>query len=65
MANNMQPYFSNNKRFDFSHVGDFFEELNNSLDGIDCQLNSINEYKAEMESEYRSEMIADMDWDYS
>lgn len=64
MANNMQPYFSTNKRFDFIHVGDFFEELNNILDGIDCQLSTINEYKAEMEAEYRAEMMADMDWDY-
>ena len=49
---------------DFIHVGDFFEELNNILDGIDCQLSTINEYKAEMEAEYRAEMMADMDWDY-
>lgn len=41
----MQPYFSSNGRFDFIHVGDFFEELNNGLSGIDDQLNIINEFK--------------------
>ena len=64
MANNMQPYFSHNKRFDFMVVGDFFEELNNILDGIDGQLNAMNEYKAEMEAEYLSEMMSYQDYDY-
>lgn len=62
MANNMQPYFSQNKRFDFMMVGDFFEELNNILDGVDSQLNAINEYRAEMEAEYLSEMMSYQDW---
>ncbi len=54
MTNTMQPYFSTNKRFDFLVVGDFFEALNNILDGIDGELNAINEYKAEMESEMQA-----------
>lgn len=62
MSNSMQEYFSHNKRFDFINVGDFFEALNNILDGIDSQLNYINEIKAEMEAEYRAEMMSDMDY---
>ena len=59
MANTMQVYFSQNKRFDFVHTGDFFEALNNILDGIDSELNYMNEIKAEMEAEYRAEMEAE------
>ena len=44
----MQEYFSHNKRFDFMETGDFFEALNNILDGIDSELNYINEAKAEI-----------------
>lgn len=70
MANTMQVYFSQNKRFDFVHTGDFFEALNNILDGIDSELNCMNEirtemeaeYRAEMEAEYRSEMMAEQDY---
>ena len=57
MSNSMQEYFSHNKRFDFMETGDFFEALNNILDGIDSELNYINEAKAEMEAEYYSEMM--------
>ncbi len=56
MANTMQVYFPQNKRFDFIHTGDFFEALNNILDGIDGELNNMNEIRAEMEAEYRAEM---------
>lgn len=59
MSNNMQVYFSHNKRFDFMETGDFFEALNNILDGIDSELNHMNEIKAEMEAEYRAEMEAE------
>lgn len=59
MSNTMQLYFPQNKRFDFLHVGDFFEELNNILDGIDSQLSYIKEIKAEMEAEYQAEMMAE------
>lgn len=59
MSNSMQVYFSQNKRFDFMETGDFFEALNNILDGIDGELNYINEVKAEMEAEYRAEMEAE------
>ena len=59
MANTMQVYFPQNKRFDFINMGDFFEALNNILDGIDSEFNSINEIKAEMETEYRAEMEAE------
>lgn len=62
MSNSMQAYFSQNKRFDFIETGNFFEALNNILDGIDSQLNYINEVKAEMEAEYYSEMMSDMDY---
>lgn len=61
MANTMQVYFPQNKRFDFVHVGDFFEALNNILDGIDSEFSYRNEIKAEMEAEYRAEMIAEQD----
>ena len=40
-------------------MGDFFEALNNILDGIDSQFNSMNEIKAEMEAECRAEMEAE------
>ena len=43
-------------------TGDFFEALNNILDGIDGELNYINEVKAEMEAEYRAEMMSNMDY---
>lgn len=62
MSNSMQAYFSQNKRFDFIETGNFFEALNNILDGIDSQLNYINEVKAEMEAEYYSEMMSNMDY---
>lgn len=62
MSNSMQKYFSHNKRFDFIETGNFFEALNNILDGIDSQLNYINEAKAEMEAEYYSEMMSNMDY---
>ena len=50
------------KRFDFVETGDFFEALNNILDGIDSQLNCMNEARAEMEAEYYSEMMSNMDF---
>ena len=59
MSNGMQEYFSLNKRFDFMETGDFFEALNNILDGIDSELNYMNEVRAEMEAEYRAEMEAE------
>lgn len=62
MSNNMQVYFSHNKWFDFLQTGDFFEALNNILDSIDGMLNQINEIKAEIEAEYKAEMMANMDW---
>lgn len=62
MSNSMQAYFSQNKRFDFIETGNFFEALNNILDGIDSQLNYINEVKAEMEAEYYSEMMSNMNY---
>lgn len=62
MSNSMQRYFSRNKRFDFIETGDFFEELNNILDGIDGEMNYINEIKAEMEAEYLAEMMANVDY---
>lgn len=62
MSNNMQVYFSKNKRFDFVEMGDFFEALNNILDGIDSALNDMNEIRAEMEAEYYVEMMSNMDY---
>lgn len=62
MANTMQVYFPENKRFDFMHVGEFFEALNNILDGIDSEFNYINDIRAEMEAEYRVEMMAEQDY---
>lgn len=59
MTNTMQAYFGQNKRFDFVNMGDFFEALNNILDGIDSELSYINDAKAEMETEYRAEMEAE------
>lgn len=41
MSNSMQVYFSFNKRFDFIEIGNFFEALNNILDGIDSKLNDM------------------------
>ena len=61
MTNTMQVYFPQNKRFDFVHVGNFFEALNNILDEIDSELNYRNEIEAEMEAEYRAEMTAEQD----
>ncbi len=62
MSNSLQVYFSHNKRFDFMETGDFFEALNNILDGIDSEFNYINEAKAEMEAEYYSEMMSNIDY---
>ena len=62
MSNSMQRYFSRNKRFDFIETGDFFEALNNILDGIDGEMNYINEIKAEMEAGYLAEMMANVDY---
>lgn len=41
MSNTMQVYFTQNKRFDFMCIGDFFEALNNGLDGISMQINHV------------------------
>ncbi len=60
---NMQPYFNKNKHFDFWRIGIFLEALNNALDGIDSCISAVNEYKAEMEAEYRSDMMADYYYD--
>lgn len=49
-------------RFNFIGMGDFLEELNNSLDSFDWALNSYNEYIADMEAEYRSDMMAENDY---
>lgn len=38
MSKEMKPYFSSEKKFDFMETGDFFEALNNILDGIDSML---------------------------
>lgn len=62
MSKNMQVYFSHNKRFDFMETGDFFEALNNILDGIDSALNYMNEVRAEMEAEYYAEMMSNVDY---
>lgn len=62
MSNSIQPYFSHNKRFDFIETGDFLEALNNILDGIDSELNTMNEIKAEMQAEYYSYLQEDMDY---
>ncbi|MCM1543281.1 MAG: hypothetical protein NC121_18770 [Blautia sp.] len=59
MANTMQVYFPQNKRYDFIQVGDFFEALINVFDWIDSNLSSRNEIKAEMEAEYQAEMMAE------
>ena len=59
MTNTMQAYLGQNKRFDFVNMGDFFEALNNILDGIDSELSYINDAKAEMGAEYRAEMEAE------
>lgn len=64
MTNTMQAYFPQNKRFDFINIGDFFEALNNILDGINSQLNYINEVKLEMEAEYHAEMMAELDYNW-
>jgi|LSQX01.1.fsa_nt_gb hypothetical protein len=58
----MMPYFKKNKRFDFIHTGIFLESLNNGLDSICSTLSAMNEYKAEMEYEYRSEMQSNYDY---
>ena len=44
------------------HMGDFFEALNNILDGIDSEFNYVNEMKAEMEAEYYSELMAEQSY---
>ena len=38
MSKEMKPYFPSEKKFDFMETGDFFEALNNILDGIDNML---------------------------
>lgn len=58
----MIPYFKKNKRFDFMHTGIFLESLNNGLDSICSTLSAMNEYKAEIEYEYRSEMLSNYDY---
>ncbi len=52
----MQPYFHDNKWFDFMRVADFFGAIINAYDGIHAVINERNEYEAEMMAEYYSEM---------
>lgn len=53
---NMQVYFSHNTRFDFLHTGDFLEALNNILDGVKLQIQSMREFQTEMEAQYNGDM---------
>ena len=62
MSNSMQVYFSLNKKFDFVETGKFFEALNNILDGIGSRINYMNEVRGDMEAEYYSEMMSNMDF---
>lgn len=50
----LEPYFKDNKWFDFMRVADYFEAIINAYDGIDSVLNVKNEYEAEMQAEYYS-----------
>lgn len=58
----MQFYFFENKWFDLLNVGRFFEALNNAINGIAMCIADRNEIMAEIEVEYRSEMLSEMDY---
>lgn len=55
----MEPYFRDNKWFDFIRVANFFEAIINAYDGINATISARNEYEAEMCAEYYSEISYD------
>ena len=55
----MEPYFRDNKWFDFIRVANFFEAIINAYDGINATISARNEYEAEMCAEYYSKISYD------
>lgn len=49
-------HFKNKKKFDFENVNKFFGNLAYFLSAVNTMMSVHNEWKAEMEAEYRSEM---------
>jgi len=48
----MDAYFLGGKNFDIENVASCFEELCNFLDGADGMLSAVQDYEAEMASDY-------------
>lgn len=53
-------YFKNTKRYNVNNVAKCFNELCNFLDGVDGMMSAHREWEAEM----RSEMLAEMQYEY-
>lgn len=51
-------HFRKSRVFDISNTNDFFSELASFLSGVNMMMSVHNEWKAEMEAEYRSEMAS-------
>lgn len=59
----LQIYFKNPKKLDIENINIFFKEITNFFSGVSSMMSSQNEWKAEMENEYLSEMRAyNGDW---
>ncbi len=52
-------HFKNPKYLDVKHINLFFGEILSFLSGVNAMMSSHNEIKAEIEAEYRSEMMTD------
>lgn len=49
-------HFKNYKKVDIDNVNNFFGRLLSFLSAVDSMMSQHNEHKAQMETEYRSEM---------
>jgi hypothetical protein len=54
----LQLHFSTKKKLDIDNVNKFFSQLLSFLDAVNGMMSQHNEWKAEMEAEYRSEMAS-------
>lgn len=58
---NLGMHFKDTKKFDIDNVNDFFGQLLSFLSAVDAMMSAHNEWKAEMEAEYRAEMESSYD----
>ena len=58
----LQPYFNQDRKFDFVHMLSFMEAIVNAINSIDMMISYQNELEAELLAEYASEMESYADY---